>query len=239
MKNNKLEVFDEEAKIIVPHEEGKIAFVYRDCMPYDNFFEARKDMENRSLSMPTTTEAISLFYAASQDTKNHYSGEIIGTFAVDHLFTNNGLLWTNDGVYIEDNPLVADGRIQMDKTDLDNRIQNNDRTARFAPYGFKTGWQTFHEIEENPFVVGLAGMEGTSKLAKIAADKNIEVYIGGLELTSESDTVQTFPLLSSCFYCESFKIYNSGEPNKQFGTTYGLLKTIPEPDFMKYAKMLE
>ena len=73
----------------------------------------------------------------------------------------------NEGVYIQDNPQIVDEEVLMNKKDLVKKLDANDPSVRFVPFGFKLGSQSALKLAKNPYVIGLAGEEGAGRISML------------------------------------------------------------------------
>ncbi|MBU1203772.1 MAG: hypothetical protein KKG60_01755 [Nanoarchaeota archaeon] len=166
--NKGLQVREGRTELMVPHQDGKITLVHPAYGP-NTYFGVHKSISEANLSVPTMAETASLVYAAWQNPEERYSKEIIRLLKDSWLWGFTGNLYVpGDGVYIQDNPKIKDGKVIMEKSKLVEALEKQDKTVRFVPFGFKTGKQTSLELSKNHYVVALVGEQGADKLAQVA-----------------------------------------------------------------------
>jgi hypothetical protein len=183
VKSKGIEVKEARTALTVPHLDGKLTFAYPAKGP-GIYQEVGQEIDNDKLPSqlyrPTIAETISLIHAAVQDKDNNkYVREVMDILhnrnRYLYCFTKN--LWTPEGVYAADD---RDGS-PLNRQDLERRLQANDSSVRFVPYGFKLGEQTPEELEVNPLIKAHAGEEGAQKLAEIASEFKKRPFVRGLE----------------------------------------------------------
>ena len=134
-------------------------------------------------------------------------------------------LYVSNGVYIQDRP---DFLRFMDESDLIKRLERNDSSVRFVPFGFKIGEMTCSELAKNPFVIGLSGEEGAQKLAEVSG----KYEDGGPYLksyNSVTDKIRKVSLINYCYDPYKHDLgsrFNIDGSNHGFwGCVFGILKT--------------
>ena len=154
-------------EIDVPHEDGKITFVSPAKGP-NNYVNVQNAITEEGLVAPTMAQTASLCYTANQNSDEPEFNEVLNRLDRNWLWGFNGVLYVpNKGAYIQDNPNVKDGRVVLDESELVKTLESGDKSVRFVPFGYKTGEQTVSDLAKNDFVIGLAGEQGTEKLAKL------------------------------------------------------------------------
>jgi hypothetical protein len=140
------------------------------------------------LQRPTMADTADLVHTA-YNSNDKYSNEIKGIMKDGFFYVFNGNLYIpNRGVYIQDNPQLTNGRVFMDSSELERKIEAKDPSVRFVPFGFKTGEMTPMELGRNSFVIGLAGEEGAEKLAEVADTYKRRPYLYSFESVDEPIT---------------------------------------------------
>jgi hypothetical protein len=170
-------------ELIVPYEGKELTFEYP---PLKGSYAVIADQfDDRSLRKSSSSEIASLVYDAFENSKWQFESEIIKILNNDFLFEFAGNLYLpkskeeiNNGVLLETDPFISNGRIVMDKASLVKRLYENDPLVKFIPFGYKIGEQTWQELETNPYMAGRYGLEGAEKMAEIASkyDSNPEIY---------------------------------------------------------------
>lgn len=162
------------------HEGKKLTFVLPTRIQ-GTYAEVKKDIENQGLRTPTFAEMVSLvdFFITKRYSKNNpkyfkdfekeYTNSLLGFTGILYLPRGQGNY--HNGVIIQDNPPLIEGRIIMNKPDLLQKLEKGDKSTRFVPYGYKTHDYDLRKgigLEKHPLIVGIAGEEGAEKLAKIS-----------------------------------------------------------------------
>jgi len=165
-----MRVEEERTKLYVPHLDGEITFAHLKIGP-GTYASVGTEISAQELIRPTMAQTVSLVYSAFQNKDNKYSQEIKKILKDKRFwgFTGNRYVKSDKGIYIEDNPEIKKGRVLVDNRDnLIKRLESNDDSVRFVPFGFRTEEQFPENLEKNPYVIGLAGEEGAEKLAEVA-----------------------------------------------------------------------
>jgi len=171
IQNQGLRVKEGKTKITVTHNRKDLTFLYP-AHGLGNYVEVGKEIEKANLKKPTMAETASLAHAAF-DSTGKYSKEIMELMEKNWLWVFTGTLYVpNNGAFIQDNPEIRDGMPYMEESDLVNKLEKNDPSVRFVPFGYKIGDLTPKELEKNKYVIALAGEEGASKLAEVAEHRD-------------------------------------------------------------------
>lgn len=165
---NAIEVIEGFTQLKAPHKSGKTIFI----SPYfgpDNYGNVAEKIDQAHLERPNFGESASLAYAAWQAPEEKYSAEVIRVLK-DHLLLGfTGSLPTKEGIYIEDNPEIKDGKAVMNLSSLEKRLREGDPRVRFVPISkLKSGKMDASELAKSFYLIGLAGKEGAEKSAEIA-----------------------------------------------------------------------
>ena len=196
--------------IEVPHNGGPRTFVYESHGP-DDYFNVSNSIEKEGLSMPTTAETVSFIHPAFTSAKEEKEfSEIKSIMKNQWLWCSTGILRVpKEGAYIEDNPKVNGKELIMDKSELVKRLEANDSSVRFVPFGFKTGLMTSRELEKNAYIRALAGDEGAEKLADIADKFKSNPYLFSFD--SVNRPVKRVSSLDSGWYLDGDGLDVSGD----------------------------
>lgn len=139
-------------KIIVPHENEEVTFVYplvgkgkiHSLMGFDNYKKVGEGILNQGFRLPTAEETVSLIYAAYfSDVKDELEFENIREIMSRGLWVFNRILWAENGVYVVQDPQLLGISQPIDINDLERELENceetrgikvsTDRKVRFAP----------------------------------------------------------------------------------------------------------
>jgi hypothetical protein len=105
--------------------------------------------------------------------------QVINTLRTPWLSGNTGVLYVPEGMFVQDNPALENGRISMNQETLEKRLGSyrergvffsDDRTIRFVPCEFKRESQSHLELSRNPAVIALTGSEKNAEISAMASD---------------------------------------------------------------------
>lgn len=184
-QNKGLEIREGRTELIVPHKDSRLTFVYN-SLEKGNYIDVRNTFESQDLEMPDFSQTTSLVYSAFQNPDNKYSKKIINIMKNNWFWADNGILYAPKGVYIQDNPKLENKEVQMNESELINKLENNDSSVRFVRYGFKLEEQSSLELSKSSFVIGLVGEQGAEKLAEIADKHKRKSYLYGFNKVDKS-----------------------------------------------------
>ncbi|MDP1695576.1 MAG: hypothetical protein Q8L29_01530 [archaeon] len=177
MGNKGLQVKEGRTELYVPHNGKTLTFIHP-CAGPNTYVKVGEQIESQNLRKPTFAEITSLVHSAHQNLDNKYSEEIVHILKKGYFWGFNGILYVqNEGAYIQDLPEIKNGRVSMDKSQLVKRLEANDSSVRFVPFGFRTEEQSLIDIAKNKFVIALAGEGGADKLAEIAEKFSKKLYV--------------------------------------------------------------
>ena len=151
--------------LTVPHEGGELSFQH----PAFNgtYVDVAKQIDKAGLKRPNSSETASLVYDAWQNPKEKYSSEIISILKNNWFWEFTGNLYLpksneeiNNGVILEHNPKIKNGKLVMDKNSLIKRLKENDALVKFVPFGYKIETQSSLELSKNPYIIARYGEEG-------------------------------------------------------------------------------
>ena len=148
--------------------------------------------------MPTMPELVPLVYASLENKNYDTAKNVIKTLRDSWITGNTGILYVQDGMYVQDNPNMENGRISMSQKTLERKLEKHeekgvvfseDKTIRFVPYGFKRKSQGALELSKNTGVIALVGSEeNAERIAKASEHYKIGPYFWVL---SNVDSPQT------------------------------------------------
>ncbi len=177
-------------KLRVSHEGGKLTFQYPAFR--GNYGNVANAINNDNLKRPNSSETASLVYDAFKNSDGKYESEIIKILNDTLLWEFTGNLYLpklnekiDNGVILEYNPKIENGKLIMDKNSLIKRLKENDSNVKFVPFGFKTGKQNLIELQKNPYIVARYGKEGAEKIAEIASKYKNEPYVYSFDSVNE------------------------------------------------------
>ena len=156
--------------------EGKgLVFVYP---PYKGTYaNVAQQIESEGLVKPSSSDTASLIHEVWKNPQGEYESKILSEFKrywfwelnAGNLYLPKSNEEINDGVIIEYNPYIANGKLCMNKDSLIKRLCEDDPWVKFIPFGFKVFEQSSKELEKNAYVVARYGEEAATKIAEVAS----------------------------------------------------------------------
>jgi len=176
---------EERITLTVAHNGEDLTFLHPVYGP-GTYTIVKEAIEKDNLKTPTIAETVSLVHTAF-NSNDEYSNEIkqfmkgkwewaysnemkrfMKVMKGKWMWGFTGTLYTPKGVYIQDNPEVRDRMPFMEESELVNKLEANDSSVRFVPFGFDVGEMTSSQLSKNDYIIALVGEEGSYKLAEIA-----------------------------------------------------------------------
>lgn len=221
-QNRGLKIRERQTHLLVPHEDTELTFIHQ-SKQIGNYVDVRNNLENQDLLMPTIAQAVSLIYSAFRGSDNKYSRKIIRLMKSTWLWGNTGILWTPEGVYIQDNPPIVHGEVVMNNGEFNSNLEKE--IIRFVPYGFKLGKQSSLELSKNDFIKTLVGEQGADNLAEIADKYKREPYLYAFKEVNK--TIQRVASLYSPCGVNWLSLGSLHEISKE-GCAFGMFKNNGE-----------
>ena len=165
-------------EIDIPHLDNTLTFVYEKHGP-NTYANVAESIGKVGLARPTMAETASLIYPAFTSEKKEPEFEGIRQAMKNTwlwAFTGN-LYIPNKGVYIQDNPEIRNEMPYMEESELVRKLEANDKSVRFVPFGYQTEDMPSKELAKNPYIIALAGEEGAEKLAEVADKHKKSPYL--------------------------------------------------------------
>lgn len=220
--------------VYVPHLDGEIAFsipivaygtnvAHFNYFPRGDYFECRKQIGYEGLNTPTFSHNISLVNAAWQNPEERLSHQILSSIE------NSGSLWgftgilyvPDEGAYIQDNPKVrVESNLDilvMRRSNLINKLEANDPSVRFVPFGYKINKVSRRGLAKNKFLQALLGEEGAEKFVEVSnkykdaptldSFKNVKhqsIYVPALRSFTGYDSYLAVECFDSKWYGHAF-----------------------------------
>src|SRR3989344_3905473 len=199
-----MEVETNYIKLKVPHERGKLSFQHPAFK--GTYGSVAQQIDKSGLKRPTSPETASLVYDAFQNKDGKYESEIISILRSNWFweFTGNFYLpksneEISNGVILEHNPKITNGKLVMDKNSLIKKLGNakeirinkhpifvsEDELTKFVPFGYKIGKQSSLELLKNPYIIARYGEEGAEKIAKVADKYSSKPYLCSFDSVDE------------------------------------------------------
>ena len=161
-------------KMQIFHEDRNLTFLFPAKGP-ERYVDIQEQITKDRLKAPNFAETVSLVYTAYKNSNEPEFKNVLDILNKEGLWAFTGNLYIpkgkgdyQNGVIIQDNPQIKNGRIFMDESELVKKLEANDKSVRFVPFGFKIGEHSVDELEKNAYVIGLAGEEGAENLAEMA-----------------------------------------------------------------------
>ncbi|MBU2504067.1 MAG: hypothetical protein KJ879_03400 [Nanoarchaeota archaeon] len=174
----------------IPHKGSEITFQHPAFR--GTYGSVAEQIDSEGLQRPNSAQTASLVYDVFQNPEGQYESEIIDILNKRWFLEFTGNLYlpksndgVNNGVILETNPQITNGRLDMDRQSLVRRLQENDSSVKFVPFGFKTGEQTTRELKKNPYIVARYGEEGAEKVAEVASKSKYDPRVWSFESVDE------------------------------------------------------
>jgi hypothetical protein len=186
----------------IPHERGEIIFEYPS---YSGCYgEIALAIDKAGLKRPSSAETASLICNAWEKPTGEYESQILNVIKEHWLFEFSGNYYLpkgkgdiQNGVILQDNPLIMDEKLIMNKDDLIKKLDDaeefmvrgypiyisEDRSIRFVPFGYKITSQTPPELAINSYIVARYlgrknnELEGAEKIARVASKYKTNPYL--------------------------------------------------------------
>ena len=163
MKQNQLRVKEGRTELVAPHQNRDLTFLHPSYGP-NTYAHVKQEIEQDNLKPATMAETASLVHAAF-NSDDKYGQEIKKIMKDRYFWGFTKSLYVPKGAYTYPDLNGED----LDESDLIKKLESNDSSVRFVPFGYKTGEMSSLELAKNPYVIALAGgEEGAEKLAEIA-----------------------------------------------------------------------
>jgi hypothetical protein len=158
----------------IPHEGKEIRVLYP---PFrGNYGEVSEAIGKAGLTKLSSGEIASLVEDAWKNSRGEYEVRILDTMMGGWLWEYTGNLYlpksneeVNNGVIIEYNPKIIEGKLSIDKNSLVERLKGNDPLVKFVPFGYKVGGMNFRELLCNPYIIERYGKEGAEKIVRVSS----------------------------------------------------------------------
>ena len=222
-----MEIKTEESSLTkISYERGELHF--QDIEFKGAYGKVAGEIDKAGLKRPNSAETASLVDYSWKNPEEKYSQEIISILENNWFWEFTGNLYLpksheeiNNGVILENNPKIINGKLAMDKNSLVQRLQNNDPLVKFVPFGYKIGKQNLIELQKNPYVLARYGKEGTEKMAEVASKYKNKPYIWSFDSVDKEET--TLSVLSSGWYFGD-RLYVDGGflDNRKVGHAFGI-----------------
>lgn len=184
--------FREQGNLIIL-DDSKLIFNYQEIGPM-NFNGLRNAYYGLGgFRMSTMPELVQLVYVSFENEEYEKAQNVIKTLKNEWykwVAGNTGILYTQEGIYVQDNPKIKKGKVLMKQKKLEKKLGkheerrvvfSDDKTIRFTPYNYKTGDQSSLELSKNTGIIALVGgEEKAEKIAKVSEHYKIESLFSAL-----------------------------------------------------------
>ena len=191
----------EKTYLTVPHEKGNITF--QDSSFNGTHGNIAEQIDKAELKRPTSPETASLIYDVFQNKEAKSNEEI------------------NNGVILEYNPKITNGKLVMNKNSLIKRLQENDPLVKFVPFGYKINEQTPKEFRKNPYIREMYGKEGAEKITEVSSKYKNKPYIYSFDSVDEEKTRMS-ALYGSWLFDFRLVVFSDCWNNNVKGHAFGL-----------------
>jgi hypothetical protein len=196
-----------------------------------NFYNLR-NADYSGFEMATFPELIPLIQRSLQNDSQPIAKNIAKTFRKRWVRVDTGVLYTPEGIFVQDNPQLSGNRIVMDESDLQSRLGSHqegsvvfsdDKTVRFTPYDFKTGAQTSLDLSKNNLVIALAkGEENAHNLAETSQQFRNQPYLWSFSKNDINEPVTRVAALDSGWSDDWLDVYGDYLPVDFDGVAFGV-----------------
>jgi len=192
----------QSTKLTVDHLGRNLITFVHPSYGRDTYANVGLQIEQADLIRPTMSQITSLAHAScntnypiegrlttEEERQERYAKEIKQMMwdALNLGFTGSHYV-PNKGAYIQDDPQIRNGMPFMEESELVRKLEANDPSVRFVPFGFRVGKMTPAQLAENEYIRGLVGDEGAEKLAEMASKHRNDPVLYSFESVNEPST---------------------------------------------------
>jgi len=202
-----------------------------------NFNELRNADYGKGFRIPTMPELVPLIYVSLENKKKYKAAKNVVRTLRNHGITGNtGVLYVPEGIFVQDNPKLKDGKISMNQKTLEKKLGSyeekgvvfsNNKTIRFTPYNYKREEQTPLELSRNTGIIALTGSEeNAEKLAK-ASNIASEVYFWPWDFWILEDIDSSIISVADLRWTKLLNRFNVNADNSEYGKgkySFGVLE---------------
>ncbi|HIG95245.1 MAG TPA: DUF1007 family protein [Nanoarchaeota archaeon] len=214
----------------IPHERGEITFQHPSFK--GTYGSLAQQIDADGLQRPTSAQTASLVYDAFQNPKGKYETEIQKILKDFWLVEFNGNLYlpkhkgkeVHNGVIVEANPTIENGRLVMDRKALTERLKKNDPSVKFVPFGYAVGEQSTYALAKNPYIIARYGEVGADKIAYLASKYKRNPIVWSFE--SVDSEIVRMSALDDCWYFDGMwlNVGGDGWNDCSIGFAFGVKK---------------
>ena len=226
---NQLEVKRGRVELIVDHNGENVTFVHPPEGP-DTYQEVGKELLNRGLTLPTAEQVVSLVHSAYNSQESE-AQEIQRIMKDRYFWIYNRNLWVPEGVYVVQDPEAIGLNEQLDREDLERRLQDanevngvrfsQDGTLRYAPKEtYNLGKHTQKSLAKDGFIIASFGSKGAKKVANLSTKFKIKPYVWGVK--TPKNPVQRVSALDSDWSIDRGLGVDGSSLGDRFGYSFGV-----------------
>lgn len=223
-----------QTEIKVDHLGQSLTFIYPPQGP-GNYSQVQERITSKGLIQPTAEETASLLHTIYCDATLKNEPEIQEFRKIMRTNWLWAFTWSlyipNEGAYIQDHPEIRKGMPYMDQDTLREKLEANDHSVRFVPFGFKTGTIITKELENNEYIKAVFGYEGAKKLADVAGTFKNNLRLWSFENVSEPTT--SVSALDDGWVDGRLDVGGDGRGDVGYGYAAGVLKNTSETNRIK------
>lgn len=183
-----------ETEFDIPYNAKTLKFVYPVAAPgnFDNVGLELISRKQRILSGDETASLIHAVYCIPDIQNKPESNEIRNIFENCGFWLFERPIWTEKGVYINQDFSTDAWKASFDLKTLSDRVRAGktidkvmfslDEKLRFASKtSYKFGEQSVEDLRNNGYVIASCGVDGARKLAEVAKKFRLNPYVDGSE----------------------------------------------------------
>ncbi len=150
-----------------------------------NFVDLRNANYGEGFRMPTIPEVVPLIYASLENQNYTTAQNVVRTLKDHRISGNTGILYTEKGMYAQDNPNLRNSIVSMNERILKSKLGpteeagvvfSDDKSVRFTPYGFKIE-RLGKDLGKNKGIIAIVGgQENAEKLVRVSEHDRFGLY---------------------------------------------------------------
>ncbi|MEK6844742.1 MAG: hypothetical protein AABX44_00645 [Nanoarchaeota archaeon] len=223
-----MKVQEGKTYLTVPHERGELTFEYPAFQ--GTYLQVAEKIDKAGAKRPGSAETASLVYDSWKNPKEKYSSEIIKILKNNWILEFTGNLYLpksneeiNNGVILEYNPKITNGKLIMNKNSLIKRLKENDHLVKFVPFGYKINEQNLIEFQKNPYITARYGKEGAEKITEVASKHKSEPYLYSFNFVNE-EKIRMSALDNDWNFANRLDVYGNYWYDGDLGHAFGYVK---------------
>jgi len=169
------------------------------CVSPMKFAGLRQADYGLGFRMPIMPELVPLVYTSLEHQDKETAKNVIKTLRERRLTGNTGVHYVPEGMYVQDDPDLVNGRVSMSQKALEGKLGSyeergvvfsDDKSVRFVPYGFsRESQKSSLDLAGNSGVIALTGSEESAEmLAKASEHYKVNPYLWALSNVDSPET---------------------------------------------------